>query len=220
MENRYNKIEATFKLINNKKEYFFQDCLLYLSVHGRNRFGHKFKIHPEDHALIFKLLIYFIKEEAWAEKLNIDLNKGILLSGKIGCGKTSLMHLMKDFCSKKDKYNIKSCREISFHFAKSGYETINQYTLKTNFQSRLPPICFDDLGAEQNIKHYGNECNVMAEILLSRYDEFIQNGTITHITTNLSATEIENYYGNRVRSRMRSMFNLIAFDDNAVDKRK
>ena len=43
---------------------------------------------------------------------------------------------------------------------------------------------------------------------------------ITHATTNLSASELESYYGNRVRSRMREMFNLIAFDSAAKDKRK
>ena len=79
--------------------------------------------------------------------------------------------------------------------------------------------CFDYLGTENNLKYYGNECNVMAEILLSRYDIFTSKKIQTHITTNLSASEIENVYGNRVRSRMREMFNLIAYDKNIKDKR-
>jgi hypothetical protein len=59
----------------------------------------------------------------------------------------------------------------------------------------------------------------MAEIILSRYDIFISKQVITHITSNLSATEIEAVYGNRVRSRLREMLNLIAYDDGSVDKR-
>ncbi|WP_395060375.1 hypothetical protein [Flavobacterium sp.] len=59
----------------------------------------------------------------------------------------------------------------------------------------------------------------MAEILISRYEQFIENNSVTHITTNLSASELENYYGNRVRSRLRNMFNLIAFEREAKDKR-
>jgi DNA replication protein DnaC len=55
--------------------------------------------------------------------------------------------------------------------------------------------------------------------IYSRYEQFIENNSITHITTNLSASELENYYGNRVRSRLRNMFNLIAFDRNSNDKR-
>ncbi len=59
----------------------------------------------------------------------------------------------------------------------------------------------------------------MAEILITRYEQFIENGTVTHITTNLSASEIEKAYGNRVRSRLRQMFNLITFSSETTDKR-
>lgn len=40
-----------------------------------------------------------------------------------------------------------------------------------------------------------------------------------HLTTNLSASELEHHYGNRVRSRLRESFNLIAFNNNSKDKR-
>ena len=73
---------------------------------------------------------------------------------------------------------------------------------------------------EKNIKYYGNECNVMAEIILSRYDLFISKKTLTHITTNLSASEIEKAYGNRIRSRLREMFNVVAFGAETKDKRR
>ena len=36
---------------------------------------------------------------------------------------------------------------------------------------------------------------------------------------NLNAKELENKYGSRVRSRLRAMFNLISFNQNAIDKR-
>jgi len=72
-------------------------------------------------------------------------------------------------------------------------------------------------------RHFGQDCNVMGEILLSRYQD---NGhterkrrILTHATTNLNAQELEERYGNRVRSRMRAMFNLLAFDQSAKDKR-
>jgi DNA replication protein DnaC len=55
--------------------------------------------------------------------------------------------------------------------------------------------------------------------LLSRYDLFVSRGIPTHVTTNLSASELEEKYGNRLRSRMREMFNLVAFDKNSKDKR-
>lgn len=51
----------------------------------------------------------------------------------------------------------------------------------------------------------------MAEILISRYEHFVENKSVIHITTNLLAIEIEKVYGDRLRSRMRNMFNLITF---------
>lgn len=59
----------------------------------------------------------------------------------------------------------------------------------------------------------------MGEILITSYEEFINNGSITHLTTNISATEIEKAYGKRVRTRLRQMFNLITFGINTIDKR-
>jgi len=79
---------------------------------------------------------------------------------------------------------------------------------------------FDDLGTENNLKYFGNECNVMTEILLSRYDLFVSRQMLTHLTTNLNSSEIEDIYGTRVRSRLREQFNLIAFDANAKDSNK
>jgi DNA replication protein DnaC len=114
---------------------------------------------------------------------------------------------------------MKSCRDVSFEFIQEGYEVIFRYS-RMSFNNSHPRIyCFDDLGTEQSLKYYGNECNVMGEILLSRYDLFISRDMITHLTTNLSASEIENLYGNRARSRLREMFNLIAFDQSSPDKR-
>jgi energy-coupling factor transporter ATP-binding protein EcfA2 len=113
------------------------------------------------------LIAYFLKDEQACYQFNIDLQKGILLTGPIGCGKTSIMQLIKPFSNHYSDYKIKTCREISFEFAKQGFEALNPYIHKSNNQIRLSGYCFDDLGAEQQIKHFGNDCNVMAEILIT-----------------------------------------------------
>ena len=219
MPNHCKLITDTFEIQNNQKIYDFNKCLKFIEYQGIEHYGQSFKINILDIPIIYKLIIYMIKDNKAALKEQIDLNKGILLSGPIGCGKTSIMNLIKPFTSPLSEYKIKTCRELSFEFAKNGFETINCYTLKLANQSKLTGYCFDDLGAEQQIKHFGNDCNVMAEVLLSRYEQFVVNKCVTHITTNLSASEIERIYGNRLRSRMRGMFNLIAFNINSNDKR-
>lgn len=195
------------------------EIIAWLEKKGMELYGKKFKILDSDHTIIYKLIAYFLKDKQACFQLNIDLGKGILLTGPVGCGKTSLMTLMKHLTPTEHKFIVKPCRDISFEFIQDGYEVIHRYS-KGKLQQLDPKIyCFDDLGLENNLKYYGNECNVMAEILLSRYDLYISKHIQTHITTNLSASEIETLYGNRVRSRMRELFNLIAYDNNTKDKR-
>lgn len=198
----------------------YPEIIAWIEKKGIELYGKKFKILETDHEIIYKLIAYFLKDEQACYQFNIDLEKGILLTGPIGCGKTSLMNLMKYLTTTEHKFFVKPCRDISFEFIQDGYQIIHKYSLGKLYQSEPKTYCFDDLGTENNLKYFGNECNVMAEILLSRYDLFISKKLKTHITTNLSATEIEKHYGNRVRSRLRELCNLIAFDNLAKDKRK
>jgi DNA replication protein DnaC len=196
------------------------EIITWLEKKGIELYGKKFKILETDHEIIYRLIAYFLKDEQTCYQFNIDLEKGILLSGPVGCGKTSLMNVMKHLTPTDHKFFVKPCRDISFEFIQDGYEIIHKYSKGKLYQSEPKTICFDDLGTENNLKYFGNECNVMAEILLSRYEIFTSKKIQTHITTNLSATEIENQYGNRVRSRLRELCNLIAYDRQAIDKRK
>ncbi len=189
----------------------------WLQQKGSETLGHKFKLHESDRPTINLLLCYFLQDQIVAAQFGIELQKGILLTGPVGCGKTSLMKLMRFFFQEDaQRFITKPCRDVSFEFIQNGFEIIHRYT-RINIPK--PIFCFDDLGTESALKYYGNECNAMAEVLLSRYDLYVSHRLITHLTTNLSASEIETIYGNRVRSRLREMFNLIAFDVNSPDKR-
>ena len=202
-----------------KSHYTYPEVINWLQTKGVYLYGASFKILESDHTVIFKLIAYFLKDEVQCHQWNIDLSKGILLAGPIGSGKTSLMNLMKHLTPIEHKFYVKTCREIGFEFIQEGYHIIHKYSIGKLYQSEARTICFDDLGIENNLKYFGNDCNVMAEILLSRYDIYISKNIRTHLTTNLSASEIETMYGNRVRSRLRSMCNLIAFNQATPDKR-
>ena len=204
-----------FEIIDGFKLYNFKKSWNYLQERGKQKFGQKFKLHPEDKVVIYKLMIYFIRDEENCAKYGIDLEKGILLNGPVGCGKTSLMTLMRSFAYPDHNYIIKSTRDIASEFNQEGYPIIQKYGKSGN-----KIYCFDDLGVENNMKYFGNECNTIAEILLQRYELQIMEGTVSHATTNLNSIELEELYGNRVRSRLRSMFNLISFPEIVQDKRK
>tara|TARA_R110002050_G_scaffold30192_1_gene77141 strand:- start:13911 stop:14651 length:741 start_codon:yes stop_codon:yes gene_type:complete len=201
------------ELKGNQITYDFPKMLIYLDAKGKLLFGKNFKIHAEDEAILYKLCIYFIRDFENCKKFGIDPNKGILLSGPVGCGKTSLMKLLPHIVPHLKTYKVIPARNIAFTFNNLGFKIIEEYGNNNYY-------CFDDLGVETTGRHFGKDCNVMGEILLSRYDLFIIRKLRTHATTNLNAQELEERYGNRVRSRMRQLFNLIAFDKESVDKRK
>lgn len=205
-----------------KMSFDYAQIINFLRFKGGEITGNAFTISDDDRGIIFGLLAWFLNDELVAEEMGIDLRKGILLSGPIGCGKTTLMKIMRQMPFKRRNYSIISSREIVSEFMLNGYEVLETYSRGIlRDHERIPRnFCFDDLGAETTSKYFGNECNVMAEILLTRYDLYKDQGIITHATTNLTADELEFAYGNRLRSRMREMFNLFGYEENSEDKRK
>nr|WP_315233316.1 hypothetical protein [uncultured Flavobacterium sp.] len=74
---------------------------------------------------------------------------------------------MKHLTKTLHKFSVKPCRDISFEFIQDDYEVIRRYSKDLRLKWGQPAAlkyCFDDLGVEQNLKYFGNECNVMAEI--------------------------------------------------------
>lgn len=207
-------LENCYTIEDNFRNFDFKKCWYYLQELGKKKYGNTFKLNVRDKETIHKLISYSVRAINQCEIHNIDLNKGILLIGPVGCGKTSLLTLMNEFTWLHLCYPVLSTRIIAAEYHKEGFEVIHRYG------RRQKVICLDDLGVEQNVKHYGNECNTVAEILLHRYDMHVNYGLVTHATTNLNANELEKIYGNRVRSRLRSMFNLISFPESSIDKRK
>lgn len=200
----------------------FSECLSFLEKTGQKIYGPYFKTIEEDYPIIFKLFTYFFKDQESADKLKIDLRKGILLMGPVGCGKTSLMNIMRFIRPPHEQHLMIATRKISYDFIQNGYQVIEKYSdhsFRHDADTWIPKhYCFDDLGVENSLKYFGNDCNVMTEILLSRYDYYISHKMISHVTTNLNSNEIEQQYGNRIRSRLREMTNLISFE-NVKDKR-
>lgn len=197
----------------------YQKLLFYLEQQGRKHIHPNYTLHKDDFPFILRLAAYFLHDQEKCKELEMDLNKGILLTGPIGIGKTTWFKLMQLIVVKEQKFYYTTCREVSFEFIREGYNTIDKYSKGIPYDFPMKNICFDDLGTENNLKYFGNECNVMAEVILSRYDLYMNLDIKTHITTNLSASEIEKYYTERVRSRLRQMMNVLSIPADRKDKR-
>jgi DNA replication protein DnaC len=194
------KTSAYFKKIHSMPEAKNLSAKKYFDIFCKN-----WGIYPQNEKIV-KLLCYYFAEDKKFEELGFSLKKGLLLTGGVGCGKTTLMKFFST--NRRQKYAVKSVRDISYQFAEEGFEMIRQYNQRV--------WCFDDLGTEGERKHYGDIVNVMKDILLNRYD---RNMT-THLTTNLTGDQIRECYGERVASRLREMCNVIEFPTTSKDLRQ
>ena len=183
----------------------------------------KWVIDQYNSPVIEALSLYFSNDLDF-EKLNdnFSLSKGLLLVGPIGCGKTSLLQLLSKNPFKP--FTVVSCRTVASEYAEHGhpaiahYSTLRQVSKREWFGHDHVGYCFDDIGTEELKKNFGNQINVMGELILNIYDSRDAVGKV-HLTTNLSAEDMLNNYGSRVGSRINEMFNVIIFSDESPDRR-
>lgn len=224
MEEQYQQSERSGQKETNVTTSPFDYCYLLEQVEakGRELYRHDFSIDDIDRPAVMKLIAYFLRDGQVAAKEKIDLHKGLFITGPVGCGKTALMRILSKFSLPDHRPFLKSSMEISFEFADLGTEVILKYGRKAFHPYQRTPYvhCFDDLGHEALVNYWGNKINLMAEILFTRYNLMHSHGMVTHAITQLKAAELEAIYGNSLRSRMREMFNLIAFQPASRDKRR
>lgn len=170
-----------------------------------------FKLYKDQMNFYMSLFLYFTKDGLFTLNNDYSMKKGLLISGKIGSGKTTAMRLFKN-------YKMIASRHIIREFNIDGMKILDKYgrysfkRTTTNACDYEKPItmCFDDLGLEDtNSKLYGNSANVMADIFLDRYDMFQNYGMITHAITNLDVDNLKEIYGDRMVDRFKEMMNLI-----------
>jgi len=166
-----------------------------------------FKMTAEIEPIYIQLIKWFHGDTDF----NGDINKGILLCGPTGTGKTMAMQIMKVY-QKIDNvcyllnnkpvrmnYDIVDVSLLVNAFMDDGYDGIEIY--KHRYM-----LCLDDIGAESNqVKFYGNDCDVVGYILAERYTRRL----ITHGTTNFKEDKLTSKYGDRIISRMYALFNFI-----------
>lgn len=198
--------------------------------------GKKVKIDNDNTEIVQLLCWYFSNDPKFEEQKDFtgnsySLQKGLCLMGNVGVGKTFLMGFFHN--NQNQSYVMANCRKIEGLWIeqmsnkdKPLKNVIDHYSAAIQIATNSNPFgaqalgtCFDDLGTETSpSKSYGEEKNILAEILMNRYESGLP-ANWTHITTNLSTHDIGLKYGSRVRDRCREMFNLIQFNNEAKSRR-
>lgn len=185
---------------------------LYERAYMRFRYLSRDARMSERYRGLFRILAQYMALDA---DCPLDLSKGLILTGGIGCGKTTLFRcfdLTHPMMSREVglsthnilPYSLVSCNRVARAYATDGVQTLYPY-FKGNWM-------FDDLGTESTSKYYGQSMDVMGEILLERYDSYRKYRT--YITTNLTHKQISGLYGARIASRLTEMCNWIEMGEN------
>ena len=173
-------------------------CLL-----NRNQ-NENFTIDERNEPVIKELYYYLTNNSSFSG----DLNKGIMLQGKYGCGKTILLetyslfhnHIVRKFC----------LRQPLLMFIKS-VELQDQIIKQSASVFARRPLIIDEFGREsKTVQDYGNISRPISELLSLRSDV----GVITHGTTNftLATLSSDEFYGGMIGDRLKVMFNFITLN--------
>jgi|14BtaG_2_1085337.scaffolds.fasta_scaffold06308_2 hypothetical protein len=171
----------------------FEDCVKHLEPN-----------YKESHPEVVDQLVYFVMR---SDKFKQDLNKGFILLGPTGTGKTLLLQAFRLFMRYVHKKGFSVYTGIEIEKIYRGDKVSLE---KLSMSAEYCFFGFDDLGEEHSVvKIYGSEVNVGLETLMDRHKEFMNKGYLTFCTTNLDRDALKIKYGPRIDSRIDEMFNII-----------
>lgn len=207
--------------IADKKENILKKVDINYNQHGLGIYNiakhlqKNFKITNENKDVIKNLLLYFSGNEC----CKYDLNKGLMIIGGVGCGKTLLFRIFKIYTSdilKINSFQSYTSSEIIDNINVNGVE----YLEKFNTNNKTPITCYiDDIASKnETIKHFGTEVNVIEHLLGIRYNIFINHKKLTHCTSNLFPSQFRKKYDERIIDRMKEMFNIVELKGNSFRK--
>jgi len=201
-EKRKQAEEQREQLLSTWKAKTFYNLIKFHFMQVRGEF-----IRNEHNELLIKAICYFLSSDPRFEtELNFSFNKGLMLIGESGTGKTEVIRAVAN--NPLWPIRIHSIIDIIFTVKQIGECELNTQQL----------LMIDDVGTEAEVvNHYGTKMTWFKDFIETYYLTYRSyNGLI--ITTNLGGAQIEARYGYRVRSRLREMFNQIQLTGNDLRK--
>lgn len=131
---------------------------------------------------------------------------GLLLYGKYGNGKTTLMTCLRDLFS-KDRYSDRLLFTTPAMIIRDMNKPPSDNSLY-NHCCNVDVLLLDEVGAEDKTAVvWGNRCTPLQDILVYRYDR----RRITVLSSNCDNGELLDRYGERVMDRIRESYTRVLF---------
>lgn len=151
----------------------------------------------EDNRDVIRQMWLYVKGDS---ECKWDINKGIYLGGKVGCGKTILIQSLCHILGKITGYNIEmiSAPQLYKRIVSDGIKSLTRR-----------PLIIDDIGREQKeINDFGNKIRPINELISLRYE----TGARTFFTSNFMISTLangENGYGTYIGDRLEEMVTTV-----------
>lgn len=136
-------------------------------------------------------------------------NNGAILIGDVGVGKTTLVRMPR----------MISAPKLAMEFQANGLEAVKAHINNQMWYQGMK-VVIDDLGTEENVKHFGNQLDPISYVIQSIYDinQVADQKVKLYITTNLDKKELVARYGERIVDRIWEMCDRITIEDTNLRK--
>lgn len=144
------------------------------------------------------------QELAQEIELHKDSNKGLLIMGTVGIGKT---------------YAVKTPRMVSATELAMAYQAYGIEAVKEKINAMISyenlNVTIDDLGLEPKVKNFGNELNPVEWAILNIYaiNQRADKPIKLWLTTNYNLETLKEIYGERVTDRLNEMCDIMVLED-------
>lgn len=171
------------------------------------------------------LINYFCStSEEYFTELTTDKQKGVMMFGNVGVGKTVNFKIYEKIYSKLSpeiggvKYvplsYINNDAFLVLHVDDIKRGVKNQGDDYLERLSRVRNLVIDEFGGgeHEDINDFGTKSSPVIELINARYRKTRELKLITHFTTNLTKQEMFKKYGERIYDRLKEMCLFIAIE--------
>lgn len=214
------QLQEAEQIPNRIRPFFPESVLPYdtfikmLSLQGSiilNQQGQRRQFVPQEHHqfIISNMYKWLVGDDTFEVKQGIpgDLQKGIILYGKIGCGKTTLMRAFLNTL----EILAEGLRIVIKHITPEEFTDLAKNGRFDDYTKGMLNI--DDICREAaTVKEFGNVVKPMVALIGRRY----YSSHLTFGTTNFLPAAINRYYGSYITDRLFSLCNYMKLEGESM----